>query len=158
MHTRVQWCTYFGVPVVWDSQIPPNSTSRLALRQLCVCYSVVLWWFWREWGCTRAIEGYNLAVQRRWKNQWSTGFRASCMPTAGKPVPCSWGQQSAGDLRKYPVVLHHSQTSPKHDLSKYPRDPSSSTPQNLVQSQKCHKDPQRGSFVAMWEVNYLYLI
>lgn len=29
---------------VWDSQKPPNATSHLTLRQLCVRMSVVLWW------------------------------------------------------------------------------------------------------------------
>lgn len=29
---------------VWDYQKAPYTTSRLSLRQLCVCMGVVLWW------------------------------------------------------------------------------------------------------------------
>lgn len=75
------------------------------------------------WGGVRTAKGYNLVVSKRWKNLRPTELRARCSPTAGKPTPCSWGQQSTGDLQRNPVVLHQSQTSLKRYLPKYPRPP-----------------------------------
>lgn len=66
---------------VWDSQKPPSATSRLSLRQLCVCRSVVLWWgvgcaqlrviiwWWARDGKTCGLRSSGHAVHPQLANQ-----------------------------------------------------------------------------------------
>lgn len=91
--------------------LPPTSPSDSCVYVWVLCCGG---------GVVCTVEGYNLVVNKGWKNRWPE-FRARCSPTAGKPVSCSWGLQSTGDLWQHPVVLRHSQTSPKHSLPKYTR-------------------------------------
>lgn len=120
MHANTQWRTHsvypccLGLPESSLYYLPPLPQTAVCTYECCVVVG----------GVVCAVEGYNLVVNKRWKNRW---FRARCSPTAGKPVPCSWGQQSTEDLRWNPVVLCHSQTSPKHCLPEYPRTPENSS-------------------------------
>lgn len=96
---------------VWDSQIPSNAPSNLALRQLCVhlCCAVVV----GEWGVGVGggiVQGCNLMGSWRWN----------------KPAHPQQGKTSAGGLQQTLVVLrhlHHWQTCPKYYLYKYHRRP-----------------------------------
>lgn len=71
---------------VWDYHNAPNTSSRLFL-QTAVCMYVCCVVVMGVWYCT--VEGYNLVVNKSWKNQWPVEFRARCSPTASKPTSCS---------------------------------------------------------------------
>lgn len=71
---------------VWDYHSAPNTSSRLFV-QTAVCMYVCCVVVMGVWYCT--VEGYNLVVNKSWKNQWPVEFRARCSPTASKPTSCS---------------------------------------------------------------------
>lgn len=99
-----------GLPKTsWSSVSTSPSDSCVFVRVLCC-----------NGGGQRKGWAQLRAVIRRWaRNGKTCGLRSSgwaACPHPANQQPCSWGQQSAGDLQQNPVVLCHSETSPKHYL------------------------------------------